>query len=260
MNDLLRSLYTGSTPTVASSFKDVPLASRDVSIAYVRTKLIAQLQPMPPTSSADENFLILLLILNEIIVYTTLCPHKHIRISEYNPEEPTSSRSGSSEDLFTPLSHGNEILRARKSLTRVLDAWIAAYQMSNGPERLLLYNFCKLYVIFPELHLLPAAAGFGKDGVHTPNPDTKTVQFPGMNDHFVAEVSKCAWLILENISVSLLGIIPPSHLLIIPNVSCRRAKDSFPFGVRLPHSRLRWSSGCALKFKVTSLKKQEGLS
>ena len=196
----MRSLYTGSAPTVASSFKDLPSASRDVSIAYIRTKLITQLLPMPPTSSADENFLILLVILNEIIVYTTLCPRKHVRVNESSIEGSVSSRSGSSEECFTPLSHGNEMLRARKSLSRVLDAWIIAYQLSNGPERMLLYNFCKLYVTFPELHLLPIAAGFGRDGVHTPNPEAITVHFLDMDDQLVAEVSHYAWLILENIT------------------------------------------------------------
>jgi hypothetical protein len=198
MVDLMRSLYTNSAPTVASSFKDVPLASRDVSITYIRTKLITQLLPMPPTSSADENFLILLVILNEIIVYTTLCPRKHVRINDSSVEGSVSSRSGSSEDSFTPLSHGNEILRARKSLSRVLDAWIAAYELSNGPERLLVYNFSKLYVSFPELHLLPVAAGFGRDGVHTPDPEATTVQFLDMDEQLVAEISHYAWLILEN--------------------------------------------------------------
>lgn len=200
MVDLMRSLYTGSAPTLASSFKDIPLAARDVSIAYIRTKLITQLLPMPPTSSTDENFLILLVILNEVIVYTTLSPGNHLRMNECHTEGSVNSRFGSSEDAFTPLSHGNEILRARKSLIRVLDAWIAAYQVSNGPERLLLYHFCKLYVTFPELHLLPAAAGFKRDGVHTPNPEANTVQFLDMDDQLVAEVSHYAWLILENIT------------------------------------------------------------
>lgn len=200
MVDLIRSLYTGSSPTVASSFKDVPLASREISIAYIRTKLITQLQPMPVTSSSDESFLILLVILNEIIIYTSLCPRKHIRFHEQGAEEYLSSRSGSSEDSFTPLSHGNEILRARKSLIRVLDSWLAAYQVSNGPERILLFNFCKLYVTFPELHLLCTAAGFGKDGVHKPNPEAKTVQFVDMDEQLVAEASHYAWSILENIT------------------------------------------------------------
>ena len=196
----MRSLYTGSAPTVASSFKDVPIVPQYISIAYIRTKLITQLQPMPPASNTDENFLILLVILNEIIVYASLCPRKHIRLSERSMHESMSSRSSSSEDSFTPLSHGNEILRARKCLIRVLDAWIAAYQPSNGPERILLYNFCRLYVTFPELHLLPVAAGFGKNGVHAPNPGANTAQFLDMDEQLVAEASHYAWLLLENIT------------------------------------------------------------
>lgn len=207
MVDLMRALYTGSAATVASSFKDVPLASRDISIAYIRTKLITQLQPMPPTPSSDENLLILLVILNEIIVYASLCPQKHIRIRAHNADESMSSRSGSSDDSFTPLSHGNEILRARKCLIRVLDAWITAYQMSNGPERLALYNYCKLYVTFPEVHLLPIAAGFGKDGVRKTNPEGNTFHFYDMDDQLVAETSHYAWLILENITASQ-GFLP----------------------------------------------------
>ena len=207
MVDLMRSLHTGSTATVASSFNDVPLASRDVSIAYIRTKLITQLQPMPPTPSSDENLLILLVILNEIIVYASLCPQRHIRIRDYNADESMSSRSGSSDDSFTPLSHGNEILRARKSLIRVLDGWSAAYQMSNGPERLALYNYCKLYVTFPELHLLPRAAGFTKDEVRKPTSEANTFQFDDMDDQLIAETSHYAWLILENITASK-GFLP----------------------------------------------------
>lgn len=195
----MAALYTGSAATVASSFKDVPLATQDISIAYIRTKLITQLQPMPPTPSSDENFLILLVILNEIIVYASLCPRKHIRNHEDNVEGSLSSRSGSGDDSFTPLSHGNEILRARKCLIRVLDAWISAYQTSNGPERLVLYHYCKLYVIFPELYLLPTAAGFGRGGL-TPTSEANTFQFHDMDDQLVAEASHYAWLILENIT------------------------------------------------------------
>lgn len=203
----MRSLYTGSAPTVAAWFKDVPIASQDVSIAYIRTKLITQLLPMPMTPSADENFLILLVILNEIIVYTTLCPRKHIHINENSTEGYSSSRSRSSDDSFTPLSHANEILRARKSLSRVLDSWKSAYRLSNGPERFLLFNFCKLYVTFPDLNLLPTAAGFSRDGIHTPNPEATTVEFLEMDEHLVAEISHYAWLMLENVTACK-GFIP----------------------------------------------------
>jgi hypothetical protein len=82
----------------------------------------------------------------------------------------------------------------------VLDAWITAYQPSNGPERIVLYHFCRLYVTFPELHLLPVAAGFGKDGVHTPNPEANTVHFLDMDEQLVAEASHYAWLILESVT------------------------------------------------------------
>ena len=199
MVDIVRALHSGTAPTVASVFKDVPLLKR-WSISYIRTVFIGELQPLPATNSSDESFLILLVILHELTIYSSLHRTVHIRFGQPGNEEAGVLPLQPDEDQFVPFSHANEMLRARKSLLRILDAWGQSYTSINGPERLALYYFCRLYLTFPELHFLPTAAGCQSVGVGRSYAHANPVQFYNMNENTITNSSHYAWLVLENVS------------------------------------------------------------
>ena len=196
----MRALHCGTTVTVASSFKDIPLVSSNLSIAYIRTALIGELQPLPEDVSSDGSFLILLVILNEIIIYSSLRRREHIPLDGDNIGPRRASSNEPKGDQFEPLSSANEALRAQRALVRVLDAWSRSYLVPNGPDRSSLFYFCKLYLAFPELHLLPAWIGYqdeNSEGVHR---SRNVSELRNMNESIISESSHYAWLILENIS------------------------------------------------------------
>ena len=111
---------------------------------------------LPSDLSSDSALLLLTVILAEINTATTV----------FHPfqELPAVNRNGRTPKKYLnphlPFSLNNETNQAKTKLNRALDAWHQAYSQIIEPETLVLFYFCKLQLLFPNLQNLPILAGY----------------------------------------------------------------------------------------------------
>jgi hypothetical protein len=91
---------------------------------------------------------------------------------------------------FVPLSPRTEHQRMLSVLSVALDKWAQSFA-SIDPDEMVLYHYCRLYFILPEVTGLPGSVGY-PETIKTTRPDVNITE----------TVTKCAWQILDTAAAS----------------------------------------------------------
>ena len=202
--DLIRSLRMHTVPTTISAFGAVSLNSTStLTLKDIVTSVFSQREAEWTFESQEVAFLKLLIILNELVIHALVL-------------NPLHGNRPSSTGAITSLSLSEEIRRSQDRLQQALSSWHAGHFPHVDAQLQALYQFCRLYLLMPGLHLLPAdtrsnspiglQGGSDLDSARQPHLESSLPRSSasyGLQDS-PAETVHRAWLLYESVSC-----IPP---------------------------------------------------
>lgn len=190
--DTVQSICLNIVPAAYHNFGSIPLASSYKSLQHLLTQSVFGRPDSrwPYTSSPRDSLIMLLIILNEIVVWEK---HLAVVVPEIYPADLMREN--------TPRGPG---LQYRAMLGRALSKWDRIYSASTTPEIRALYSFCRLYLDYPAVVYLPGFASL----VDSPGQSAPAREKIQQSHHSILDGSRHAWGILERASERT-GIAPP---------------------------------------------------
>jgi hypothetical protein len=144
--------------------------------------------------SSDNALLLLTAILAEINTATTVFhPFEELVAVTKNSQTPTKYFNP-----HLPFSLINETSQAKRKLNRALDSWHRAYAGIIEPDILVLFYFCKLQIVFPNLQCLPILAEYPPRVARNTTPMSVLWKRIRQDLSSGADALKYAWFIIES--------------------------------------------------------------
>ena len=165
--------------------KPLNFSTQEINISMIKSPyklqtlrtILLRGDTLPPEVQGREDALLLLLALFTDAMYL---------------QRSLSRWSGNPDPInpFVPLSPHTEHQRMLSILSVASENWAQSFPLI-GSDVMVLYRYCQLYLIFPEITGLPARIGY-PETIKATRPD---VQIP-------ETVTKCAWQILDTAAAS----------------------------------------------------------
>lgn len=201
---MLRSIHFGLPSTLGV----VDLLSQptptNITALTIYRRIICRSRISAPKADNDGALLGLVALLADIhtlaIVFHPLGTMSFVTGKEPLPKGLTDSLSFSSP--YLPFSPPNENRLVRRRLENALDLWAESYLSPSTRDTAVLFYFAKMYLILPDMQILPALAGYPprvlSDG--SPSQEQQNKLDGELQAH--PEVQKYAWFILEHVEQS----------------------------------------------------------
>lgn len=194
MIDVFRAIHYGGPTSISIQEFYIRLSPSSHVLNSVFQMAIFDPGSLPSDLSSDNVLLLLAAILAEINTATTLFhPFQELAAVNSNGRTPTKY-----QNPHLPFSLPNEASQAKQKLNRALDSWHQAYSMIIEPEILVLFYFCKLQLVLPNLQSLPILAGYPPRVARNNTPTSVLYQRIELDlKKTGADALKYAWLIIE---------------------------------------------------------------
>lgn len=186
--DTVRALHINAVPTVLWAFHE--LTSDDGERQYLRNGWQTPASRSKATNTAlsekGDSLFLLLVILNEIIIWAALQPPR---------------RHGSG---ITTLTVEEECRRTGRRLEESLIAWSETYLASSSPEVRALYYFAQLHLLEPTLQSFVTRAKYKPRCIYE-NEGQLPTNLPSYFKHDANDAIKklhLGWLVLHNVTAA----------------------------------------------------------
>jgi hypothetical protein len=197
MIDIFRAIHFGGPTSLSLQEFSVGLSPSSHELNSIFRRAVFDPGALPADLTSDNALLLLTAILAEINTATTIF-HPFEELAAFNDNGQTPVKY---QNPHLPFSLTNETSLAKRKLSRALDSWHQHYSMIIDPELLVLFYFCKLQLVFPNLQNLPILAGYPPRVTRNTTPISvlykrieKDLKTSG------ADALKYAWLVIEAIN------------------------------------------------------------
>ena len=186
LSDLLQAIHMDKPLNFSTQEINITMIHSPYDLQHLRAILLRG-ECLPPEVKGGEDALLLLLTLLTDAIYL---------------QRSLSRWSGDPDPInpFVPLSPHTEHQRMLSILSIALDKWAQSFASINS-DVMVLYHYCRLYLVLPEVTGLPGIVGY-PETIKTTLPDVKIPE----------TVTKCAWQILDTAAASSSQRATPSPL------------------------------------------------
>ena len=176
LSDLLQAIHMDKPLNFSTQEINIAMIQSPYNLQHLRAILLRG-ECLPPEVEGGEDELLLLLTLLTDAIYLQRSLSRWS--SDPDPINP-----------FVPLSPHTEHQRMLSVLSVALDKWVQSFASINS-DVMVLYHYCRLYLVFPEVTGLSGIVGY-PETIKTTRPDVKIPE----------TVTKCAWQILDTAAAS----------------------------------------------------------
>ena len=194
MMDVLRAMHFGGSTSLSIQEFSIRLFPSSYELNSIFQEALFGSGPLPSDLSSDSALLLLTTILAEInTVLTVFHPFEELATVNLIGREPRPYL-----DPHLPFSLNNETTQAKRKLNGALDSWYNAYSQIIDPEILVLFYYCKLQLVFPNLQSLPILAGYPPRVARNTIPTSVLYKWIEQDlKKTGSDALKNAWLIIE---------------------------------------------------------------
>jgi hypothetical protein len=194
MIDVFRAIHFGGPTSLSLQEFFVQLSPSSHELNSTFRRAVFDPGALPSDLTSDNALQLLTAILAEINTATrVIYPIEELAAMNGNGRTPMKY-----QNPHLPFSLTNETSLAKRKLSRALDSWHQTYSMIIEPELLVLFYFCKLQLVFPNLQNLPILAGYPPQVARNTTP--ASVLYKRIEQDLKtggADALKYAWLIIE---------------------------------------------------------------
>lgn len=195
--DVIQAIHLGTVPAYSTKELSVMLPMSPYQFRLIYNSLLhGYVLPKEVTKREDALFLLAAILSDVIYIQNFYFAASQIRSRETRPSGSLLiERRHHLENPFVPFGAESEYSRSTTSLLQGLDRWLQQFQQHVGQDMLVLYYFCRLLLICPQIIRLPRLAGYGNLSVY--EFDSRRIAVEKEEIEITDDAMDLAWLILD---------------------------------------------------------------